>query len=101
MVVTDFMYLGSKINGRSDLEASVSISCTKARLGVVKMGPALVSSTLTMKTKHRLMGMYVKPVLLFRLEISVKREKDDDKVGADLSKASLIVLKTCNRKTQG
>ena len=52
--VTEFKYLGSILNGQSDIEAAVKSNCSKARIAIVKMRPALVSSTLTMRIKCRL-----------------------------------------------
>ena len=97
--VTEFKYLGSILNGQSDNEAAVKSNCTKARIAIVKMRPALVSSTLTMRTKCRLIEMCVKPVLLYGLETAITREKDIDKMGAVLNKARRMVLKTCSKKT--
>ena len=63
--VTEFKFLGSILKGQSHKEAAKRSNCTKARIAVVKMRPALVSSTLTMKIKCLQIEMCVKPVLLF------------------------------------
>ena len=65
--VTEFKYLGSILNGQSDIEAAARSKFNKARIAAVKMRPALVMSTLTMRIKC-LIEMCVKPKLLHRLE---------------------------------
>ena len=97
--VTEFKYLGSILNGQSDIEAAVKSNCAKARIAIVEMRPALVRSTLTMRIKCRLIEMCVKPVLLYGLETALTREKDIDKMGAVLNKARCMVFKTRSRKT--
>ena len=72
--VNEFKYLGSILNGHSDIEAAVRSNCTESRKAVVKMTPALVSSTLTMRSKCRQIEMCVKPVLLYGLETAITRE---------------------------
>ena len=96
--VTEFKYLGS-INGQSDIEAAVKSNCTKARIAIVKMRPVLVSSTLTMRIKCRLIEMCLKLVTLHGLERATTREKDIDKMGAVLNKAGRMVGETCSKKT--
>ena len=51
-------------------EAAVRRNCTKARLAVLKMRPVLVSSTLTMRIKCRLIEICVQPVLLYGMKQS-------------------------------
>ena len=96
---TDLKYLGLILNGQSDIEAAVRSNGTKARKTIVKLRLALVSSTLTMRIKCRLIEMCVNPVLLHGLETAITREKDIDKMGTVVNKARRIVLRTCSKKT--
>ena len=73
-VVSEFNYLGSIITTDSDISKAVASNCKKARLAIVKLKAALVSGTLRLKTKCRLIEFFVKPILLYGLETSITKK---------------------------
>ena len=78
-VVSEFNYLGSIKTTDSDISKAVASNCKKARFAIVKIRAASVSGTLRLKTKCRLIEIYVKPILLYGLETSITRQTDIEK----------------------
>ena len=97
-VVSEFNYLGSIITTDSDISKAVASNCKKARLAIVKLRAALVSGTLRLKTKWRLIEMFVKPVLLYCLETSITRKADKEKMSAVLNTARRMVMKLNDKR---
>ena len=77
----------SIITTDSDISKAVASNCKKARLAIVKLRAALVSGTLRLKTKCRLIEIFLKPILLYGPETSITRKTDREKMSTVLNKA--------------
>ena len=97
-MVSEFNYRGSKLTTDTDISKVVASNCKKARLAIVKLRAALVSGTLRLKTKCRLIKILVKPFLLYGLENSITRKTDLEKKSAVLNKALRMVMKINDKR---
>ena len=58
--VNSFVYLGSSLNAEADLGEAIANNCRKARTAIVRLRPALVSGSIRMRTKVRLVETFFK-----------------------------------------
>ena len=84
--VTHFKYLGIVITTDSDLSKTVSANCVNAKVALCKLRPALTSIVMKMNTKMLIIEIFIKPVLLYGLEILITRKVDMIKLNPVLNK---------------
>jgi len=97
--VTSFDYLGSTITLENTPDRAVQKNCLRARAIITKIRPALVSNSLNVETKQRLLDVFAKPALLYGLETVVSRQKDLKKLEAVMNRGKRMSLKINSRKT--
>ena len=93
------MYLGNSLNAKADIGEAIAHNCRKARTATVRLSPALVSGSIRMRTKVRVVEIFFQPTLLYGLETAAIREVDFDKLNAVPNKARRKIIKLDSKKT--
>ena len=92
--------MGSSLTAEGDIGEAIAHSCMKSNTAIVRLRPALVSGSIRIETKMRLVENFVRPTLLYWLETAVMSKLDFDKLSALLNNARRLILKLNSKTTE-